>query len=118
MIVTDDLTTTGASLTYVTNAAYLVNSATGARTPINGGAPLILGASSAWLSSHSGVLSDSTKHLVFSYEYNPALASIPAGDNIEIDLTVVLDNSPANKAQTQFSNTANMWFGKTTRGRS
>ncbi len=116
VIVTDDLTTTGASLTYVTNAAYLVNSATGARTPINGGAPLKLGASSAWLASHSGVLSDSTKHLVFSYEYNPALASIPAGDNIEIDLTVVLDNSPANKAQTQFSNTANMWFGKTDKG--
>ena len=57
-----------------------MNSATGARTPINGGAPLKLGASSAWLASHSGVLSDSTKHLVFSYEYNPALASIPAGD--------------------------------------
>ncbi|HYA87790.1 MAG TPA: hypothetical protein VEI57_12085, partial [Nitrospirota bacterium] len=116
VVVTDDLTTTGASLTYVTNAAYLVNAVTGARTPINGGAPLKLGASGTWLASHPRVLSDSTRHLVFSYEYNPALASIPAGDNIEIDLTVVLDNSPANKAQTQFSNTANMWFGKTVKG--
>src|SRR5208337_1942090 len=116
VVVTDDLTTTGASLTYVTNTAFMVNAATGARTPINGGAPLKLGASGTWLASHPGVLSDSTKHLAFSYEYNPALASIPAGDNIEIDLTVVLDNSPANKAQTQFSNTANMWFSSTTKG--
>jgi len=117
MVVTDDLTMTGASLTYVTNTAYLVNTSTGARTPINGGAPLTLGASSTWLSSHSGILSDSTKHLVFSYENNPALANVPAGENIEIDLTVVLDNSPANTAQIQFSNTANMWFDKTTNGK-
>lgn len=116
VIVTDDLTKTGASLTYVMNAAYLVNTASGARTPVNGGVPLVLGASSSWLSNHPGILSDSTKHLVFSYENNPALASIPAGDNIEIDLTVVLDNVPSNIAQTQFSNTANMWFDKTTNG--
>ena len=116
MVITDDLTMTGASLTYVTNTAYMVNAATGARTLINGGAPLKLGASSAWLASHPGILSDSTRHLVFSYENNPALASIPAGSNVEIDLTVVLDNSPANKAQTQFANTANMWFGKTIKG--
>jgi len=116
VVITDDLTTTGASLTYVTNTAYMVNAVTGARTPINGGAPLKLGASGTWLASHPGVLSDSTKHLIFSYEYNPALASIPAGYNVEIDLTVVLDDSPANKAQTQFKNTANMWFGKTIKG--
>lgn len=115
VVIPDDLTTTGAALTYVSNAAYLVNPGSGARTPLNGGAPLTLGASSTWLSNHPGILSDATKHLVFSYEYNPALASLPAGYNVEIDLTVVLDNNPTsvNLAGTQFSNTANMWFNKT-----
>jgi len=115
VVIPDDLTTTGAALTYVSNAAYLVNPGSGARTQLNGGAPLTLGASSTWLSNHPGILSDATKHLVFSYEYNPALASLPAGYNVEIDLTVVLDNNPTsvNLAGTQFSNTANMWFNKT-----
>ena len=59
-------------------------------------------------------LSDATKHLVFSYENNPALISIPAGNNIEIDLTVVLDSTPSsvNLPGTQFTNTAKMWFDK------
>jgi uncharacterized repeat protein (TIGR01451 family)/fimbrial isopeptide formation D2 family protein len=115
VVIPDDLTTTGAALSYVSNTAYLVNPSTGARTPLNGGAPLTLGASSTWLSNHPGILSDATKHLVFSYEYNPALASLPAGYNVEIDLTVVLDNNPTtvNLAGTQFSNSANMWFNKT-----
>ena len=34
VVVADDLTMTGASLTYVTNTAYLVNTSTGARTPM------------------------------------------------------------------------------------
>jgi len=115
VVIPDDLTTSGAALSYVTNKAYLVNPGTGVRTALNGGAPLNLGASSNWLANHPGILSDNTKHLVFSYENNPALASLPAGNNVEIDLTVVLDNSPAsvNPAGTQFSNTANMWFDKT-----
>jgi large repetitive protein len=115
IVIPDDLTTTGAALSYVSNTAYLVNPGTGTRTPLNGGAPLALGASSTWLSNHPGILSDATKHLVFSYENNPALASLPAGFNVEIDLTVVLDNNPtnANLAGTQFSNSANMWFNKT-----
>lgn len=112
VVIPDDLTTTGAAVSYVSNTAYLVNPGTGARTPLNGGAPLTLGASSTWLASHPGILSDSTRHLVFSYEYNPALASLPAGFNIEIDLTVVLDNNPTNLAGMQFTNTANMWFNK------
>ncbi|WP_239026847.1 isopeptide-forming domain-containing fimbrial protein [Geomonas oryzisoli] len=114
VVIPDDLTATGAALSYVTNAAYLVNPATGARAPLNGGAPLTLGASGGWLSSHPGVLSDATRHLVFSYEYNPALASLPAGYNLEIQVTVVLDSNPAgvNQAGSQFSNTANMWFNK------
>ena len=112
VVIPDDLTTTGAAISYVSNTAYLVNPGTGARTPLNGGAPLTLGASSSWLSSHPGILSDATKHLVFSYEYNPSLASLPAGNNIEIDLTVVLDNNPANQAGMLFTNTADMWFNK------
>ena len=114
VVIPDDLTATGAALSYVSNAAYLVNPATGAKTPLNGGAPLALGASGSWLTNHPGVLSDATKHLVFSYEYNPALASLPAGYNLEIDVTVVLDNNPVNVnlAGAQFSNTAKMWFNK------
>jgi len=112
VVISDDLTTTGAALSHVTNTAFLVNPATGARTPLNGGAPLTPGASSSWLANHPGILSDATKHLVFSYESNPALASIPAGYNVEIDLTVVLDSNPSNLAGTQFSNTAKMWFDK------
>ena len=112
IVIPDDLTTTGAAFSYVSNTAYLVNPGTGARTPLNGGAPLTPGASSTWLASHPGILSDATKHLVFSYEYNPALASLPAGNNVEIDLTVVLDNNPSNLAGMQFTNTAKMWFNK------
>ncbi len=113
LVIPDDLTTTGAALSYVSNTAYLVNPSTGARTPLNGGAPLTPGASSTWLANHPGILSDATKHLVFSYEYNSALASLPAGYNVEIDLTVVPGNNPTNLAGTQFSNSANMWFNKT-----
>ncbi|MBI1920965.1 MAG: DUF11 domain-containing protein [Geobacter sp.] len=113
VVIPDDLTTTGAALSYVSNTAYLVNPGTGARTPLNGGAPLTPGASSTWLANHPGILSDAAKHLVFSYEYNPALASLPAGYNVEIDLTVVLDDNPTNLAGVQFTNTAKMWFDKT-----
>jgi uncharacterized repeat protein (TIGR01451 family) len=111
-VITDDLTQTGAALTYISNTAYLVDPTTGARTSLG---TLTPGASSTWLTAHPGITSDSTKHLVFSYEYNSALVSLPAGYNVEIDLTVVPDNSPTNvnPAGTQFSNTANMWFNKT-----
>lgn len=112
VVIPDDLTRTGAALSYVTNKAFLVNPATGARTPLNGGAPLTPGASATWLANHPGILSDASKHLVFSYEYNPALASLPAGNNVEIDLTAVLDNNPSNLAGAQFTNTAKMWFDK------
>jgi uncharacterized repeat protein (TIGR01451 family) len=111
IVITDDLSTSGAALTYISNTAYLVNPSTGAKTPLGS---LALGTSSTWLANHPGILSDSTKHLVFSYENNPTLTSILAGSNIEIDLTVVLDSSPANVnlPGTQFSNTSNMWFNK------
>ncbi len=112
VVITDDLTTNpGVALSYVTNTAYLVSSS-GIRTPMG---TLTLGASSTWLTNHPGILSDTTKHLVFSYENNSSLASIPAGNHIEIDLTVILDNNPTtvNVAGTQFSNTSNAWFNKT-----
>ena len=114
IVIPDDLTTTGAALSYVSNTAFLVNPNNGTRTPLNGGAPLTLGASPAWLAAHPGISSDGTKHLVFSYENNPDLVSLPAGYNVEIDLTVVLDSTPANvnPGGTQFTNTANMWFDK------
>ena len=125
VVITDDLTRDSvgnlqaAALSYVSNTAYLVNPITGARTPLNGGNPLTLGVSQAWLDAHPVSttlprLSDDTKHLVFSYENNPAaLGSIPAGYHIEIDLTVVLDNNPTvNAAGTSFTNTANTWFNK------
>lgn len=43
IVIPDDLTKTGAALSYVTNTAYLVNPGGGARTPLNGGAPLTPG---------------------------------------------------------------------------
>jgi len=113
VVVTDDLTTSGAALTYVSNTAYMVNVTNGTRTPLNGGAPLTLGASSTWLTNHPDVSFDGTKHLVFSYEYNPELGLIPAGSHLEIDVTVTLDNSPINTVGKQFTNTSYMWFNKT-----
>lgn len=107
-VITDDLVTaSGAVLSYVTNTAYLVDSS-GNRTPEG---TLTPGASSTWLANHPAVSSSS---IVFSYEKNPALVSIPAGYHIEIDLTVVLANNPSNVnlAGMQFTNTANMWFDK------
>jgi large repetitive protein len=112
IVIPDDLTTTGAALSYVTNKAFRVDPATGTRTPLNGGAPLTPGASGTWLANHPGILSDATKHLVFSHEYNADLASLPAGKNVEIDLTVVLDDNPSNLAGALFSNTTKMWFDK------
>jgi uncharacterized repeat protein (TIGR01451 family) len=112
VVIADDLTASSAALSYVSNTAYLVNTSTGDRTSLGSLNP---GVSGAWLANHPGVLSDSLKHLVFSYENNSALNLIQAGYNIEIDLTVVLDNTPAgvNPAGTQFANTAKMWFDKT-----
>jgi uncharacterized repeat protein (TIGR01451 family)/fimbrial isopeptide formation D2 family protein len=103
----EDLTALGASLTYVSNTAFLVNGAT--RTPIGA---LTLGASPATLSTLGIPASDSTKHIVFSSDANSSLTSIAAGTQIEIQLTVVLDNVPSNVTGTQFTNTARWWFGR------
>ena len=119
LVITDDLTENNtAALSYVTNHAYMVDGS-GNRTPLNGGNPLVLGASSTWLSAHpvsatQPRLSDNTKHLIFSYENNPALVTgVPAGYHIEIDLTVVLENDATiNYPNETFTNTVNMWFDK------
>ena len=103
----DDLTAIGASATYVSNTAFLVNG--GTRTPIG---PLTLGASPATLSSLGIPASNNTKHIVFSSDANAALTSVAPGTQIEIQMTVVLDDVPANVAGTQFINTAKWWFGR------
>ncbi|MEK9803048.1 MAG: isopeptide-forming domain-containing fimbrial protein, partial [Curvibacter sp.] len=103
----DDLTATGAALTYVSNTAFLVNGAT--RTPVG---PLTLGATPATMASMGIPASDSTKHIVFSSDFNPVLSNIAAGTQVEIQMTVVLDNVPANASGTQFINTAKWWFGR------
>lgn len=112
--ITDDLTDTGAALSFVSATATLVNPDTGVRTDLG---TLTPGVSQAWLDTHrvsatQPRLSDDTKHLVFSPENNSSLRSLPAGSNIEISLTVVLDNVPSNVPGTQFTNTARMWFDK------
>ena len=103
----DDLTLMGASVTYVSNTAFLVSGAT--RTPIGS---LNLGANAGTLSALGIPTSDNTKHIVFSSDFNAALTNITAGTQIEIQMTVVLDNVPSNVAPTPFTNTANWWFGR------
>ncbi len=103
----EDLTATGASMTYVSNTAYLVNGAT--RIPLG---TLALGANASTLSALGIPLSNTTKNIVFSSDNNPSLANIVAGTQVEIQMTVVLDNVPTNTAGTQFINTAKWWFGR------
>lgn len=103
----DDLSAIGASATYVGNTAFLVNGAT--RTPIGA---LTLGATPATMSSLGIPTSDTTRHIVFSSDFNPSLTNIAAGTQIEIQMSVVLDDVPANVAGTQFSNTGRWWFGR------
>ena len=82
---TDDLNATGADLTYVSHVAYLESS----------GAPV----------SHS--FSNVGGLLTFD-----GFAVIPADEQIIIELTVVLDDSPSNTPGTQFINTAKWDFGR------
>jgi uncharacterized repeat protein (TIGR01451 family)/fimbrial isopeptide formation D2 family protein len=96
--ITDDLTATGADLTYVSSAAYLKNS-DGTTTPLG-----------------SLTNSGDSKHLSFLWADNPALATIPAGTQIVLELTVVLDDTPANAPGTQFINTAHWELGRMVNG--
>jgi uncharacterized repeat protein (TIGR01451 family) len=81
----DDLNTTGADLTYLSHVAYWEDSG----TPV-----------AHTFSNVGGVL---------SFDGFPI---IPAGQQIVIELTVVLDDSPANVVGTQFINTAKWDFGR------
>src|SRR6266567_2937191 len=87
--VTDDLNATGAVLSYVSHTAYWKSS----------GAPV-----SHSFSNVGGVLTFSNFPI------------IPAGQQIVIDITVVLNNAPANTPGTQFFNTAKWEFGRLING--
>ena len=82
---TDNLNETGADLTYVSHVAYWESS----------GAPV-----AHTFSNVGGLL---------TFENFPI---VPAGEQIIIELTVVLDASPANVVGTQFINTGKWEFGR------
>ncbi|MBN1239909.1 MAG: DUF11 domain-containing protein [Gammaproteobacteria bacterium] len=86
---TDDLNATGADLTYVSHTAYWED--TGAPVPHS-------------FSNVGGLL---------TFDGFPV---IPAGEQIVIELTVVLDNTPANAIGTTFFNTAKWEFGRLIEG--
>ncbi len=102
-----NLTATGASLTYLSNTAYTI-STTGVKTAI-GPLNLYIGTKAY---TDMTVTGDNTKHLLFDYSNNPALQSIPAGTQVVIELTVVLDDVATNTTGASFINTANWWFGR------
>ncbi|MGD8339259.1 MAG: hypothetical protein PVH89_00675 [Gammaproteobacteria bacterium] len=82
---TDDLNATGADLSYVSHVAYWESS----------GVPV----------PHT--FSDAAGFLTFDN-----FPIVPAGEQIIIELTVVLDDTPANSNGTQFFNTAKWEFGR------
>jgi uncharacterized repeat protein (TIGR01451 family) len=85
VIVTDDLNATGVDLTYLSHVAYWQ----GSGTPVP-----------HTFSNVDGLL---------TFDGFPI---IPAGQQIEIEITVVLADTPANVAGTQFVNTAKWEFGR------
>ena len=95
IIIWDDLTATatGADLTYQSNTAYLQNGAT--TTPLG-----------------SLINTGTNKNLEFNRTANPGLGLLPAGSQIVLNITVVLDDTPANAPGTQFVNTATWQFGR------
>jgi len=85
----DDLNATGAALTYVSHVAYWQ----GSGTPVP-----------HTFSNAGGVLTFSNFPI------------IPAGQQLVIELTVVLDDTPANAAGNQFTNMATWEFGRLIEG--
>jgi uncharacterized repeat protein (TIGR01451 family)/fimbrial isopeptide formation D2 family protein len=85
VLITDNLNETGADLTYVSHTAFW----------LNGGAPV-----PHTFSNVGGLL---------TFDVVPV---IPAGDQIVIEITVVLDDTPANVPGSQFVNTAKWQFGR------
>ncbi|HEY6086863.1 MAG TPA: hypothetical protein VIV84_03910 [Burkholderiaceae bacterium] len=103
----DDLTAIGASATYQGNT-YSING-----VPQPGSLALWTGAPP---NVSDPIVGDGTKRIVFSYANNPALANIPAGTRIQVQMTVVLDDVPANTPGKTFTNTAKWWFGRVVGG--
>lgn len=95
IILTDDLAATGADLSYVSNTAYLDNGTT--RTPLG---PLTLSAAST------------ATYIEIRHNENAVLTLVPSGSQVVIEMTVVLNDVPANTAGLQFTNTARWWFGR------
>jgi uncharacterized repeat protein (TIGR01451 family) len=89
VVVTDDLNATGASLSYVSHTATW--KASGTPVPHS-------------FTNVGGVLTFSNFPI------------IPAGQQIVLDITVVLNNVPANAPGTQFFNTAKWQFGRLING--
>ncbi|WP_303722870.1 isopeptide-forming domain-containing fimbrial protein [Malonomonas rubra] len=94
----DDLTATGAALTYVDINAYYKNSGTPV-TLVPENDPDALGG--IWTSKN--------------LSYKP-LPLILKGEQIIVELTVVLDDSPVNTVGTSFTNTAKWSFGRLIEG--
>src|SRR5262245_30590240 len=86
IIVTDDLNATGANLTFLSYSAYWKD--TLAPVPLTS------------FSNNGGLL---------TFQIEPI---VPAGEQIIIEITVVLADTPANAPGTQFSNTAKWEFGR------
>src|SRR3990172_1406355 len=93
VIICDDLTATGADLTYVGINAYLLNG--GNTTPLG-----------------SLINTGDNKHLQFNPTPNPVLGMVPAGSQIVLNITVVLDDTARNAPGTQFVNIATWQFGR------
>lgn len=89
IVLTDDLNATGADLTYLGHQVYLA----GSGTPV----------------SHS--FSNVGGLLTFANFFD-SQSIITAGDQVIIEVTVVLDDTPANTPGTQFVNTAKWDFGR------
>jgi large repetitive protein len=85
----DDLTETGADLTYVSHSVYWKDSG----TPV----------------AHTFSDGGDGKHLSFEF---PDAFVLPKETQIVIEITVVLDDSPNNTPGTQFVNTAKWEFGR------
>src|SRR5262249_44214638 len=86
IIVTDDLNATGANLTFLSYSAYWKD--TLAPVPLTS------------FTNNGGLL---------TFQIEPI---VPAGEQIIIEITVVLADTPANAPGTQFSNTAKWEFGR------
>ncbi len=89
IILTDDLNATGADLSYVSHVAYWRGSGTPVAPP-------------PAFSNVGGVL---------TFDFNDNFI-IPAGEQIVIEITVVLNDTPANVPGTVFTNTAKWSFGR------